>query len=105
MITADHCDTEIKALKQLMHGRKRSDMRRKWKRRTAFLEKMSAPGKSGKTIKAVLKAHAGRKHRDGLNLDTVCDPQGKTYVMTHLTNQGTTLTGISILTSHIFFSY
>jgi hypothetical protein len=30
MITADHCDTEIKALKQLMHGRKRSDMRRKW---------------------------------------------------------------------------
>ena len=63
-----------------MHGRKRSDNRRKWKLRTAWLEKMQEQGKAGKIIKSVLKAHAGRKHRDGLNLDTVKDSAGTTYV-------------------------
>ena len=63
-----------------MHGRRRSDTRRSWKQQTAWLEKMAVQGKSGKIIKAVLKAHAGRKHRDGLNLDTVKDKTGRTHV-------------------------
>ena len=41
---------------------------------------MAEQGKTGKIIKAVLKAQAGRKHRDGLNLDVIKDGAGKHYV-------------------------
>ena len=78
--TIQDCDAEIKTLKQQMHGRRRQDNRKKWKKRTAWLEQMAEQGKSGKIIKAVLKAQAGRKHRDGLNLDVVKDGTGKQFV-------------------------
>ena len=79
----EDCDTDIKQLKKLMHGRKRSDMRVRWKRRTAWLEQMTAKGKAGKIIKAVLKSQAGKKHRKGLCLDTVQDSQGTVHVTPH----------------------
>ena len=39
MLRAEDCEDEIRTLKKLMHGRKRCDNRRKWRRRTAWLEK------------------------------------------------------------------
>ena len=90
MLRVEDCEDEIRTLKKLMHGRKRSDNRRKWKRRTAWLEKMQEQGKAGKIIKSVLKAHAGRKHRDGLNLDTIKDGTGFTHVTPQAVHQAGT---------------
>ena len=48
---------------------------------------MQEQGKAGKIIKNVLKAHAGRKHRDGLNLDTIKDGTGLTHVTPQAVHQ------------------
>ena len=76
----DICDAEIRALKANMHGRRRQDIRRKWKARTKWLEGLQEKGKARQIIKQVLKANAGRKHTTGLNLDTVRDTNGRIYV-------------------------
>ena len=90
IITHEDCDVEIKALKQLTHGRQRQDNRLRWKKRTAWLERMASLGKCGKIIKAVLKGQAGRKHQNGLNLDTVRDGSGKIYVTPKSIHQAAT---------------
>ena len=87
---ADTCDAEIRALKANMHGRRRQDIRRKWKARTKWLEGLQEKGKARQIIKQVLKANAGRKHTTGLNLDTVRDTDGRTYVTPQSVHQAST---------------
>ena len=38
---------------------------------TSWVEQMRERGQTGKVIKAVLGVHAGRKHQDGLSMDTL----------------------------------
>ena len=73
IFTREDCDTEIKAIKRLLHGRKRTDLRQQWNSRTKWLEQQREKGKTGRIIKAVLHTLAGRKHQAGSNLETVRD--------------------------------
>jgi hypothetical protein len=78
-LTPAQCDDEIKRIKKLLHGRQRKEARLKWKQRNASLTVHAQTGRIGKIIKTVLGQHAGRKHRDGLNLDTLKEAD-KTHV-------------------------
>jgi len=71
------CDTSIKKLKKLLHGRKRMDMRKASKGYSSWVESMREQGKAGRVIKATLGVHAGRRHQDGLTVDAIESPAGK----------------------------
>ena len=86
----DICDAEIRALKANMHGRRRQDIRRKWKAKTKWLEGLQEQGKARQIIKQVLKSNAGRKHTTGLNLDTVRDATGRIFVTPQSVHQTST---------------
>ena len=71
--TEQDCNLEIKALKRVLHGRRRSEYRRNWRKHTAWLEQQREKRKTGRIIKAILQTLAGRKHQNGVNLETVQD--------------------------------
>ena len=70
-LSVAHCTNLIINLKRALHGRKRQEMRLASSGYSAWVEQMREQGRAGKVIKAVLGSHAGRKHQDGLSLDTL----------------------------------
>ena len=68
------CDLEIRSLRKLLHGRKRMEMRKASQGYSSWVEHMREIGKTGKVIKAILGVHAGRRHKDGLTIDSLTLP-------------------------------
>ena len=70
-VDGDLCDRQIDTLWRALHGRKRLETRKAATCYTSWVEQMREQGQTGKVIKAVLGVHAGRKHQDGLSMDTL----------------------------------
>ena len=51
---------------------------------------MREQGKAGKVTKVVLEVHAGRKHQDGLVIDSICRTTGEVIGDPDLINQDIT---------------
>ena len=69
-VDGDVCDRQIDSLRKTLHGRKRLEMRMAATGYTSWVEQIRERGQTGKVIKAVLRVYAGRKHQDGLYMDT-----------------------------------
>jgi hypothetical protein len=72
------CDEAIRTLRLKLQGRARTDMRLAHKGFMSFIEANREKGRLKPIVKAILGTHAGRKHQDGLTMDTVTTDDGET---------------------------
>ena len=70
------CDEAIRTLRLKLQGRARTDMRLAHKGFMSFIEANREKGRLKPIVKAILGTHAGRKHQDGLTMDTVTTDDG-----------------------------
>ena len=71
------CDEAIRVLRHKLQGRMRTDMRLAHKGFMSYIEANREKGRLKPIVKAVLGSHAGRKHQDGLQMDSVTTDSGK----------------------------
>ena len=65
------CDEAIHLLRKKLQGRARTEMRLAHKGYMSFIESNREKGRLKQVIKAILGSHAGRRHQDGLCMDSV----------------------------------
>ena len=71
------CDEAIRTLRLRLQGRARTDMRLAHKGYMSFIESNREKGRLKAVVKAILGSHAGRRHQDGLLMDSVTNDTGK----------------------------
>ena len=74
--TLTECDTQIKALRSLMHGRHRTDLRRSINKKVALREHKREQGKLRPVLTSIFGVLGGRKYQTALNLDVVKNASG-----------------------------
>ncbi len=71
------CDEALRILRLKLQGRARTDMRLAHKGYMSFIESNREKGRLKPIVKAILGSHAGRRHQDGLVMDTITQDDGE----------------------------
>ena len=75
--TTQACDEALRVLRLKLQGRARTDMRLAHKGYMSFIESNREKGRLKPIVKAILGSHAGRRHQDGLVMDTITQDDGE----------------------------
>ena len=70
-ITRGVCDEQIARHRNALHGRKRLEMRKARSTYPLWVEQMTELRKADKAVKAAIGEHVGRKHQNGLVMDSI----------------------------------